>query len=134
MTPTLVTGATWSRATDAAGKILVIDVWASWCKPCLTGMARVERIASAFPDVTVLGLSIDEDDAAMRAFLADAGVTFPNARVPSAVVEAAPLSVRSLPAIIVADRQGRIRWRAEEMRDGDYEALPTVLSELRAEQ
>jgi len=133
MTPTLVTGATWTRATDAAGKILVIDVWASWCKPCLKGMVRVEKIASAFPDVAVLGLSIDEDDAAMRQFLADAGVAFPNARVPLAVVETAPLAVRSLPAIIVADREGRIRWRAEDMRDGDYEALSAVLSELRAE-
>lgn len=133
MTPTLVTGATWTRATDAAGKILVIDVWASWCKPCLKGMIRVERIASAFPDVAVLGLSIDEDAAAMKEFLADAGVAFPNARVASGVVEAAPLSVRSLPAIIVADRQGRIRWRAAELKDADYDALSVVLSELRAE-
>lgn len=128
---TLVTGATWERATDTAGKLLVIDVWASWCKPCLKGMVRVERIAAMYPDVAVLGLSIDEDDAAMRAFLAEAGVAFPSARVPITVAE--ELSVSSLPAIVVVDRQGRIRWNAQDMKDGDYERLRAVLAELRTE-
>lgn len=133
MSYTLVTGATWTRETDAAGKLLVIDVWASWCKPCAKGMVQVEQIAAAFPDVAVLGLSIDEDDAAMRAFLADAGVAFPSARVAITVVEPPPLAVSALPAVIVVDRQGRIRWKAQEMKDGDYERLRAVLAELRAE-
>jgi thiol-disulfide isomerase/thioredoxin len=128
LTPTLVSGGTWSYE---AGKLLVIDVWASWCKPCKKGLQHVARVAAA--DVAVLGLSIDEDEVAMREFLRDAGVSFPNARVPVETVQAAPLSIATLPAVVVVDRRGLIRWTATDMQDGDYAALDGVLGQLRRE-
>jgi thiol-disulfide isomerase/thioredoxin len=130
---TLVSGATWSYQRDAAGRLLVIDVWASWCKPCTKGLQHTARLAAAHPDVAVLGLSIDEDDTAMRAFLAETGVTFANARVAPGVVQDAPLSIASLPAVIVVDRRGLIRWIATDMQDDDYGALEKVLAQLRRE-
>ena len=130
---TLVTGAPWSPAT-ARGKVLLIDVWASWCAPCRAGLRRAEALAVADPDLAVIGLSLDEDDAAVRAFLADVQVGFAIARVDAAVLSAAPLGITTLPALILVDADGRIRWVGQDLDEGAYDAVAAAIAQLHAER
>ncbi|HNH49801.1 MAG TPA: TlpA disulfide reductase family protein, partial [Myxococcota bacterium] len=55
------------RISDYSGP-MVVDVWASWCRPCLEGLPRLEELARAFPQVTVLALSVDEKEATLLQF------------------------------------------------------------------
>jgi thiol-disulfide isomerase/thioredoxin len=44
------------------GKVVVIDVWASWCPDCKKGMPKVHDLQKQFPDVKYLFLSYDRVD------------------------------------------------------------------------
>lgn len=53
------------------GKLLVLNFWASWCGPCIEETPTLSRFAQQYADkgVVVLGVSVDKDDKAYRAFL-----------------------------------------------------------------
>jgi len=53
------------------GKILVLNFWASWCPPCVDETPGMSRFTEEFKDkgVVVLGVSVDKDEKAYRAFL-----------------------------------------------------------------
>jgi cytochrome c biogenesis protein CcmG, thiol:disulfide interchange protein DsbE len=53
------------------GKILVLNFWASWCPPCIDETPSMSRFAEEYAGkgVVVLGVSVDKDEKAYRAFL-----------------------------------------------------------------
>ncbi|CAN5606207.1 TlpA disulfide reductase family protein [soil metagenome] len=63
---------------DFAGRPLLVNVWASWCGPCIAEMPELERYASGQGDTgtQVLGIALD-DEASVRAFLARVPVSYP---------------------------------------------------------
>lgn len=132
LTYRLLSGETWS-SRDALGRVVVLDVWATYCKPCRKAFPKLGRLAASSPDVTVIGISVDEEDAVVRTFLDEVPASFVIARDPERTVEAAPLLVRKLPTVIILDRKGRVRYRAEEMAETDYDALTGLVSTLLVE-
>ncbi|HVR81560.1 MAG TPA: TlpA disulfide reductase family protein [Luteimonas sp.] len=61
-----------------AGRPLLINVWASWCGPCIKEMPELQRFAAQQPanGVQVVGIALD-DAAAVRAFLQRVPVSYP---------------------------------------------------------
>lgn len=43
------------------GKTVFIDIWASWCKDCIAGMPKVQKLREENPDVVFLFLSLDKE-------------------------------------------------------------------------
>ena len=128
----LLTGEPWSPSA-AAGRVLVVDVWATYCKPCREAFPKLGRLAAAYPDAVVIGLSVDEDDAVVRAFLAEVPAAYPIARDPALSVQSAPLRLTRLPTLLLVDRLGRLRLRDEELTPADYDALPGLVAALLVE-
>jgi len=64
------------------GKVVVLNFWATWCPPCVEETPALiqlqQRIASR--NGVVLGVSVDEDDSAYRAFLQQHGINYPTSR------------------------------------------------------
>jgi thiol-disulfide isomerase/thioredoxin len=60
------------------GRPLVVNVWASWCAPCVHEMPELQRFAAAQSanGVQVVGIALDDADA-VRAFLRQVPVTYP---------------------------------------------------------
>ena len=53
---------TFQNVLDAnIGKIVVIDVWASWCPDCIKGFPKYKELQAQFPDVTYLYISMDRN-------------------------------------------------------------------------
>ncbi|MBT8265115.1 MAG: TlpA family protein disulfide reductase [Bacteroidia bacterium] len=48
------------------GKTILIDVWASWCADCITGIPTVKTLQQEFPEVVFLFLSEDRTEAAWK--------------------------------------------------------------------
>lgn len=48
---------------DAAGKPMVIELWATWCGPCRTQRKIMHTMAEEFPDIVFVGASVDEKGA-----------------------------------------------------------------------
>lgn len=42
-----------------AGKISVINYWASWCKPCIKEIPELNQLAAKHPDIAVIGINFD---------------------------------------------------------------------------
>ena len=53
------------------GKLLVLNFWATWCPPCVEETPSLSRFAQAYAGkgVVVVGVSVDKDEKAYRAFL-----------------------------------------------------------------
>lgn len=69
-----------------AGKVVVLNFWATWCAPCVEEMPSLNRLHEkiAGEGGMVLGVSVDQDAAAYQDFLVKHRITFPNLRDPSA--------------------------------------------------
>ena len=64
------------------GKILVLNFWASWCPPCVEETPSLSRFAQEYASkgVVVLGVSVDKDEKAYKAFLQRFSPAFLTAR------------------------------------------------------
>ncbi len=61
-------------ATD--GRPLVLNLWASWCPPCRAEMPDFNRFAASKPGIAVIGVAIEDDEAAARAFVEELGIDY----------------------------------------------------------
>jgi len=62
-----------------AGKVIVLNVWATWCPPCRKEMPDLIRLSRLLPanKFTVIGLAADENADDVRAFVAKNKIPFP---------------------------------------------------------
>lgn len=65
---------------DYRGKVVVLNIWATWCRPCIVEMPSFERLRQAIPDTNlkIVAVSIDDYVSAdsVRTFARNLGVTF----------------------------------------------------------
>jgi thiol-disulfide isomerase/thioredoxin len=101
-------GALGDRVTLAAsrGKITVLDFWATWCKPCLASMPRLDRVARSHPDVAVIAVNID-DPVAARALFDQRGYAM--TLVTDDGDTSQRYSVSAVPHTVIIDRRGVVR-------------------------
>ena len=73
---------------DYRGKVVVLNVYASWCPPCRSEMPTVVQLAAhADPtQVAYLGVNIRDNDSAARAFGDNVGIEFPSFADPGSSV------------------------------------------------
>jgi len=97
------------RLSDYRGRVVVVNVWASWCAPCRLEMPALDSLAGEFAPkhVTILGLNDDEDPDAARRFVRSlGGVRYPLGAGMGALQER--FDLRGLPYTVVLDRDHRI--------------------------
>jgi cytochrome c biogenesis protein CcmG, thiol:disulfide interchange protein DsbE len=90
------------------GHVVVLNFWASWCVPCVEEVPSLVEMQRRLPQVTVVTLSADQDDAAYRQFLTDSRVNFATMRDPSMRIQALYGTVK-IPETYVIDREGILR-------------------------
>lgn len=89
------------------GKVLVVNFWASWCKPCVDEMPALSRLNSHFAPLGVQFVGIGVDDAEkMAAFIRTTPVSYP-VLVASPAGMTPGLQVKGLPYTVVIGRDGR---------------------------
>lgn len=106
---TTLDGKPWKLA-DVKGKVVVLNVWGSWCGPCRQEMPILVRAAQRRPDVRFLGLDVQDNDAAGRAFEQEFGVPYPSISDPAREL-ASRLGAVATPSTFVVDASGVIRAR-----------------------
>lgn len=132
------------QLTEYRNKIVYVDVWASWCAPCLKAMPELEALREKFrgQPFEVVGVNVDHDPAAARAMLERVNVHFPvafdrdGARL-RALQFANEEDLARVPIGFLLDGRGNVRlahvgWTAHQ---SDYlaEHIEVLLAELRVE-
>jgi len=112
---------------DFAGQGVVINLWATWCPPCVAEMPALERLARslAAERIAVLPLSSDRGGrAVVEAFYQRVGLTGLGIWLDPRGAAARGLGVRGLPTTIIVDRSGQERARLEG--DAAWDTVPFV--------
>lgn len=94
---------------NLAGKVVVINFWATWCKPCLSEIPDLSRVAEKYKDrgVVVLGVltSDNPDQQELLNFASDHEMTFPIVRATGDILS--QFDTSGLPTTYIFDRTGR---------------------------
>jgi cytochrome c biogenesis protein CcmG, thiol:disulfide interchange protein DsbE len=96
------------------GKVVLLNIWATWCHPCRGEIPELQAIHTRYRDrgLELIGVSVDGDgsDDAVRAFMSDFKMTFPVWRDPDERISTQFLAV-GVPATFLIDKAGILRWR-----------------------
>ena len=102
-------------STAYAGKVLVVNVWGSWCAPCRAEAKGLQAASEKTASVAqILGInSRDPDPAPAEAFQRVQGITYPSLYDPNGtqLVKFAELPPNAIPSTVVIDKKGRIAAR-----------------------
>ena len=118
---------------DFKGVPVLVNLWASWCGPCIKELPTLEKLEQAHAVDGQLGVIAVSQDMAVKssvdAFLADKGIArFAAFHDPKMALSGA-LGVQVLPTSVLFDRQGREVWRYV----GDLDWTSAEASRLLAE-
>lgn len=113
------------RAAALTGRVVVVEMWASWCPFCKRQNPLLQQLFDAHGGrgLEFLTFSIDRDPAKARAYMAENKYTFP-AAMAGAHSEKWFGPREGLPEVYVVDRDGRVVFReVREMFPEDLRAL-----------
>ena len=96
------------------GKVVLLNIWATWCHPCRDEIPELREIHKRYRDrgLELIGVSVDTDgtDETIRTFMKDFQMTFPIWRDPDERISTQFLAV-GVPATFLIDKEGILRWR-----------------------
>ena len=96
------------------GKVVLLNIWATWCHPCRTEIPELRALHARYRDrgLELIGVSVDTDgtDDAIRSFMKDFQMSFPIWRDPDERISTTFLAI-GVPATFLIDKDGILRWR-----------------------
>jgi peroxiredoxin/YHS domain-containing protein len=92
-------------------KVLLVDFWATWCKPCVATMPQLQKLHGKYAEkgLVVLGVSIDEKgEKAVKPFVAKRKFTYPIVLDGGDKPMWQAYGVKGVPALFLINREGKI--------------------------
>ena len=103
------------------GQVVLVNFWATWCKPCEDEMPAMERLYRRLQPAgfELLAVSVDDDPAVVEQFRDRLGVSFPIAMDSSQEVSRL-YQTTGYPESLLIDREGRVVERYIGPKDWDF--------------
>ncbi len=124
------------KLSQAKGKVVVLNYWATWCPPCVVETPALDKLYRSIKagGVEFVGIGVKDTDSHLSAFVRDNAISYPMLSDPNAktALQLGRIPTFSLPSTVIIDRQGRVAAvYVGPVLDGD---LQPVLSTLSAEK
>jgi thiol-disulfide isomerase/thioredoxin len=111
---------------DFRGRMVLLNIWATWCTPCREEMPALDRLQAQFggPEFQVIAISVDQQGAEpVQKFFSEIGIKALERYIDPAAQAAFKLGAVGLPATLLVDRRGReigrhvgpAKWDAPEI-------------------
>ena len=121
--------------TLKAGKVFVVEFWATWCPPCRTSIPHLTALQKQYKDkgVTVVGITNEEDVEAVKSFVTAQG----DAMDYTVAVDTVGDTIKGymtafkqggIPTAFIVDGKGQVAWVGHPL-DGLDEELAKVVAE-----
>jgi cytochrome c biogenesis protein CcmG, thiol:disulfide interchange protein DsbE len=116
---------------DFAGKVVVLNFWATWCAPCVEELPTLVQLQQQFRDkgVTVVGVSVDVDAEVYHRFLKEHKIDFLTVRDPDQKSNSLYGTVK-FPETYIIDRNGIVRRKFIGAVDWTQPEIVNFLSKL----
>jgi thiol-disulfide isomerase/thioredoxin len=116
-------------------KVVLLNVWATWCGPCRQEIPELRAIHSAYKGrgLELIGVTVDADgsDAAVQDFAKEFKMDYAIWRDPNDFASAA-FKLAGLPATFLIDRKGILRWKATgAVQPGDTSLTRAIEAALK---
>jgi len=116
------------RLSDYSGKVVFVNLWATWCPPCIAEMPNLQKLYNDYGDKVVFLFVSNEQIEVIQAFLEKKELTLP-AYVP-ATEYPKDFETRSIPTTFIINKKGEIvigrkgvaQWNSKRIR-GVLDAL-----------
>ena len=108
--------------SNASGKVIILDFWATWCPPCKMEIPHFQALYSEYASsgVEIIGIALDRGGASdVMPFVQQEGVIYP-ILISDQKVEAAYGGIRSIPTTFIIDRKGNIVEKVVGYRDKKF--------------
>lgn len=122
---------------ELLGKVVVYNVWGSWCVPCREEAPALARVSkqTRTQGVRFIGINVRDNDAAARAFEQRYAIEYPSintASSPRALLAfGSKLPPSAVPSTMVVDRRGRLAARI--IGKTSYATLLALIDDVLAE-
>lgn len=122
------------RLSELRGEVVLLNFWATWCGPCRQEMPQLGRLYTQYREAgfTLLGVNIDDSRANAETMVKKLGVHFPTLFDSDKRV-ARLYDVDTMPATLLIDRDGRVRYVHRGYRDGYERKYQEQIRELLKE-
>ena len=111
------------------GKIVVLNLWATWCAPCVEELPSLLTLQQKLPGIAVVAVSTDQDDTVYRKFLVKHNVNVLTVRDADQKVNQMYGTVM-IPETYIIDRQGVIRRKFIGAQDWTSPDIVDYLNKL----
>lgn len=101
------------RPEDFAGKVVLIDFWGTWCAPCVQSIPHLQRLAkwSEKGPFALLSISNDEDGDALRRFVAEYEMSWPQIWDEDRSLTRDVFRIRHYPTFLIVDHEGVVVYQ-----------------------
>lgn len=118
---------------DYEGKVVLLNVWATWCEPCKVEMPSIEKLHREFGRQGLAVIAVSVDDAGMetriRDFARELGITFEVLHDPTRTTSAS-YQIAGYPETFIIGREGTIRKKVIGAADWSSDANRALVREL----
>jgi thiol-disulfide isomerase/thioredoxin len=118
--------------SDLEGKVVFVNLWASWCLPCVVELPGIEALYKKMDPkkVAFVLISLDENPAKAKALLKRRGYTFPVYFPPNNRPLPAPFDSSSIPSTIILGPDGQVAARYDGMARYNTPEFKAALEQL----
>jgi len=114
-------------------ELIVLDFWATWCKPCVKALPEIMKLAVEFKDSGVAFIGINEDTprnlSKVRPFVLTHQISYPvlldtNQEIMN------ELLVNAFPTLMIINKKGEVLYTHRGFSNGDEKHLRSKLKEV----